>query len=170
MKDKQVVFDTVIEKFGNQGEKTGWRYIIIPPAIALQLYPGNKKSFRVMGSIDMHEIEKTALIPMGEGAFIIPLNATIRKAIDKKEGQKVTVKIKRDHGELLLDADLVDCLEEDASAKKYFYTMAPSHQHYFSKWIASAKTEATKAKRIAMTLDAMIKKIDYGTMLREAKK
>ncbi len=31
----------------------------------------------------------------------------------------------------------------------------------------AAKSEATKAKRIAMTITAMLKKQDFGTMIRE---
>ncbi|MBN8785519.1 MAG: YdeI/OmpD-associated family protein, partial [Terrimonas sp.] len=43
-------------------------------------------------------------------------------------------------------------------------------QNYFSKWIESAKTEATRAKRIAMTVSATAKKWGYPEMIRAAKK
>ncbi len=42
-------FTTTIKKFDKQGEKTGWTYIEIPAAIAQQLNPENRKSFRVKG-------------------------------------------------------------------------------------------------------------------------
>jgi len=170
MKGKAITLDTIIDKFGKQGDKTGWRYVEIPSVFALQLYPGNKKSFRVSGKIDSFPIEKVALLPMGDGNFILPLNTNIRKGIHKKEGQKVTLKIKHDAGEILLDQDLLDCLEEDKVAKELFFKLAPSHRNYFSKWISSAKTDATKAKRIAMSLEAIVKKMNYGEMLRAAKK
>jgi hypothetical protein len=32
-----IQFNCLIEKFGEQGEKTGWTYIVIPAAIAQQL-------------------------------------------------------------------------------------------------------------------------------------
>ena len=60
MKKKGVAFDAIILKFGDQGEKTGWRYIEIPAVIAQQLVPGNKKAFRVSGKIDHFKIDKVA--------------------------------------------------------------------------------------------------------------
>lgn len=169
MKSKKIVFEAIIEKFGKQGEKTGWQYIEIPALIAQQLYPGNKKSFRISGTIDQHPLDKAALIPMGEGNFILPLNAAIRKGIGKKEGHKVTLRFKHDSGELEMEPDLLICLDEDPVAKKVFMKLTPGHRNYFSKWIASAKTDVTKAKRIAMTLEAMIKGWDYSQMLRNKK-
>ena len=170
MKGKALTFEAIINKFDNQGEKTGWRYIEIPAVLAQQLFPANKKSFRVTGKIDSYPIEKVAVMPMGDGNFILPLNTVIRKGIGKKEGHSVTLNLKHDAGELLIDRDLLDCLEEDPVAKKIFNKLAPGHKNYFSKWIASAKTDATKTKRIAMTLEALVKGMDYGEMIRAGKR
>jgi uncharacterized protein YdeI (YjbR/CyaY-like superfamily) len=60
-------------------------------------------------------------------------------------------------------------LQDEPAAKHYFQSLPKSHQHYFSKWIESAKTEPTKTKRIAMAVNAMSKKMDFGQMLRSAK-
>ena len=40
---------------------------------------------------------------------------------------------------------------------------------YFSKYIESAKTSATKAKRIALTMEAMLKGMSYPEMIRANK-
>src|SRR5947208_3349524 len=74
-----VEYTMVILKFDEQGEKTGWTYIEVPADIAQQLKPGNKKSFRVKGKLDNYAIKKVALLPMGEGNFIMPFNAGMRK-------------------------------------------------------------------------------------------
>ena len=76
-----IKFAATILKFDKQGEKSGWTYIIIPSEMAQQLYPQNKKSFRVKGKLDAYAIEGVALIPMGEGDFIMALNAGMRKSI-----------------------------------------------------------------------------------------
>src|SRR5882757_955001 len=89
-------FTTTILQFAEQGEKTGWSYIRIPVAIAQKLKPNNKKSFRVKGKVDEHPIQKKALLPMGEGDFIMPLDAGIRKAIRKMKGAKVKVVLEVD--------------------------------------------------------------------------
>ncbi|MEI9933350.1 MAG: DUF1905 domain-containing protein [Ferruginibacter sp.] len=72
-------------KFGEQGEKTGWSYILVKKEIAEKLKPGNKKSFRVKGKLDEYSIKGIALVPMGEGNFIMAINATMRKAMVNKK-------------------------------------------------------------------------------------
>jgi hypothetical protein len=155
-----VQFTTTILKFGEQGEKTGWTYIVIPAALAQQLLPGNKKSFRVKGKLDEHPISGMALIPMGEGDFIMALKA---------EGAQLLVKLAIDAKPYEVNGLLMECLQDEPAAKHYFQSLPKSHQHYFSKWIESAKTEPTKTKRIAMAVNAMSKKMDFGQMLRSAK-
>jgi hypothetical protein len=89
-----VKFTTIILKFDKKGDKTGWTYIVIPANIALKLKPGNKKSFRVKGKLDSFLIAKTALLPMGKGEFILPLNTTIRKGIGKQAGAPLNIQRK----------------------------------------------------------------------------
>ncbi len=76
-----IEFKVVIEKFSKQGEKTGWTYIEVSAEIAQKLKPGNKKTFRVKGYLDDFYFEGIALLPMGGGNFIMPLNASHRKKI-----------------------------------------------------------------------------------------
>lgn len=95
-----IQFTTTISQFAEQGEKTGWTYIVITAAQAGKLMPGNKKSFRVKGKLDEHPIKKVALLPMGDGEFIMPLNATIRKAIRKRKGDKLKVQLEVDKAKI----------------------------------------------------------------------
>ena len=81
-----VSYTTPILKFDKQGEKTGWTYIEVPEKIAEQIKTGCKKSYRVKGRLDDYKIEQVALIPMGEGGFIIPFNAAMRKGTGKRKG------------------------------------------------------------------------------------
>ena len=78
-----VTFKAMLQKFGSMGEKTGWTYIDIPEKIAQNIKPGFKKTFRVKGKIDEHCIKGLALTPMGDGNFILAVNASIRKVIEK---------------------------------------------------------------------------------------
>lgn len=163
-------FNTTIEKFGEQGEKTGWTYIRITAKQAQQLKPDNKKSFRVKGKLDAYAIKGVALIPMGGGDFIMALNTTMRKALGKKKGDTLSVQLMADEQLPVINKALLTCLADEPLAETAFNKMPRSHQHYFSRWIESAKTEATQAKRIAMTVSALLKKMDFGEMLRAAKK
>jgi len=169
MKKGVVRFTTRILKFDSKGEKTGWTYIDIPPDVASVLMPGNKKSFRVKGMIDKHRIQQVALLPMGDGTFIMPLNAAIRKGIGKRHGAMIEASLEADNSPLKPDGDLMECLSEDQGALRFFNQLPKSHQNYFSKWISSAKTEPTKVKRIAQALNGLSRKQNFGEMLRELK-
>lgn len=164
-----VKFNAKVLKFEKNGEKSGWTYIEIPATQANKLKAGTKVSFRVKGTLDSYAFEKLALLPMGEGNFILPLNATIRKGIRKRLGDTVKVVMELDARALPLSADLLKCLKDDPDAMKYFKSLAPSHQAYFSKWIESAKTSATKTKRIVMTMMACAKKQSYSEMIRSSR-
>jgi hypothetical protein len=164
-----IQFTTVILKFDNQGEKTGWTYIEIPADIAQRIKPGNKKSFRVKGKLDNHTIKATALIPMGGGNFIMALNANMRKAIGKRKGAMLKVQFQLDESPLQVNAELLECLEDEPKAKVFFLKLAPSHQKYYSNWIESAKTEPTRAKRIAQAINGFTKGVGYGELIRSLK-
>jgi hypothetical protein len=160
-------FTTTIQKFSKQGEKTGWTYIIVPDKIAKKLNPSVKKSYRVKGKLDDLTIEKTALIPMGKGDFILPVNAAIRKATGKRFGASLKVQLELDHSPILPPAELLECLQDEPEALKHFNSLPQGHRNYFTKWIETAKTEPTKTKRIALVIKTMVRKMDFGAMLRE---
>lgn len=159
-------FIASILKFEKQGEKTGWTYIEIPAVIAEQLLPGCKKTFRVKGKLDDHPIQQVALLPMGQGNFIMPLNAAIRKGIGKKMGARLQIQLEPDNKKYTLNADLMECLADEPAALEFFKTKPVSFQNYYSKWVDSAKTGTTKARRIALAVSFLAKKIEFGEMLR----
>ncbi|PJJ79853.1 YdeI/OmpD-associated family protein [Mucilaginibacter auburnensis] len=164
-------FTTIILQFDEQGEKTGWTYIEIPADIAQKLKPGNKKSFRVKGWLDGFAVAGMAAMPMGEGNFILALNAEVRKGTRKGAGGMLAVKLEEDKDyKVEVPADLQECFEFDPDAGVQFNSLARSHRDYFIKWINSAKTSETRERRIVNTVNAMLRKWDYGTMIREMRK
>ena len=163
-------FRKPILKFGKKGEKTGWTYVEVTADIARQIKPGTKKSFRVKGKLDDYIIKSTALIPMGKGNFILPINAQMRRGTGKKEGEELQLEIEEDNSPVIHDTDLIECLEDEPAAKNFFYTLPKSHQNYYSKWISSAKTFETKSKRLAQCINALLEKQHYGEMIRSNKK
>jgi hypothetical protein len=160
-----VKFTTVIRKFDNKGEKTGWSFIDIPADIAKKIKPV-KTSYRVKGKLDNHKIAGVAVLPMGGGSFIIPLNADMRKALGKRHGAMVKVELEEDKKPFQFNKDFMVCLADEPAADTFFKSLTGSHQRYFSKWIDSAKTAETKAKRIAQAVTALAKKMGYAEMLR----
>ena len=166
-----IEFDTVILQFSAQGEKTGWSYIHIAAHLAQQIKPGNKKSFRVRGMLDGLAVKGLALMPMGEGEFIMALKAEIRKAIHKNAGAMLHVELEEDVDyKIEVPDDLMECFDFEPEAHDFFNSLAKSHREYFIKWIEQAKTNETRAKRIINTVNAMLRKWNYGQMIRAMKK
>jgi hypothetical protein len=161
-----VKFSTVLKKFGQQGEKTGWTYAEIPAEIAGKIKPGHKKSFRIKGKIDNFAFTGASILPMGGGDFIFAIKGDIRKKIKKFKGDTVILQIEEDKAPVKLSQDLIECLNEDKKVKTIFEKLPGSHKNYYSKWVESAKTDTTRARRIAMILDGLPKGWTFNEMLR----
>lgn len=153
---------------GKSGEN-GWTYVILSKKLVNQLKPDAKLAFRVKGKLDNHVIQKTSLLPIGQGRFMLPFNAGMRKATGKKAGDTITLSIELDERKISLSRDLLNCLKDDPEAMKFFKSLAASHQRYYSKWIEDAKTTPTKTKRITITLMALNKNMNYADMLQAVK-
>lgn len=159
-------FVAQVEKFGAKGEKTGWTYVLVPRAIAEQLKPGMRQSYRVKGFLDEVPVEHLALIPMGEGDFIIPLKTDMRRKLRKQKGATLQISIEADDRPLPMSEDFLACLEDEPEALAHFNQLPGSHQRYYSKWIEEAKTDATKTKRIAQAIRGLSAKLDFGSMTK----
>jgi len=166
-----IQYASLIKKFKEMGEKSGWSYVDIPQHIANELKPGCKVSFRVKGKIDDLTVNGIALVPMGEGDFILPLNLALRKILKKEKGAMVALQLEEDKDfKIEMPEDLHDCLSEQTHLLENFLKQPKSHQNYFIKWINEAKTEPTRIKRLTQTVQAMDRGMDFGEMIRANKK
>lgn len=163
-----LTFDTVLEKFESMGEKTGWTYIQLPADKARQLHPQDKKSFPLKANLDQLKNVSLTALPMGDGDYIVAIRAEVLRKIHKKAGDPVHIQLSLDQP-YALNPILIECLKEEPAAYLFFQTFTRSHQNYFSKWLESAKTEATQAKRIAQIIGAMLRKQNYAEMIRSSK-
>jgi hypothetical protein len=162
-----IKFTTIILKFAQNGDKTGWTYIEIPENFANQIKPGQRKTFRVKGLLDTYAIQGIALLPDGNGNFILPINGQMRKALKKSKGASISVELEEDQEYIIVvPADLVDCLEEEPEALRFFHNLSKSNRSYFIKWIESAKTIETRNKRIIQTVVGLSEQLDYGQTIR----
>jgi len=148
------------------GEKTGWSYIRVSASLAEKLMPGNKKSFRVKGKLDEHTVSKMALIPMGEGDFILALNARVRKVLRKQKGAFLRVELEVDRTVIKPPKELMECLADEPEALAFFAGLPKSHQNYFGNWVREAKTEGTRTNRIACVVTALTRRLNFAEMLR----
>jgi hypothetical protein len=165
-----ITFKAEIERFHDMGEKTGWTYVFIPSDIANQIKSDCRKSFRVKGYLDQVAIEGVSMVPMGEGNFIIALNGALRKKLRKEKGALLELSLAEDTTfKIEMPEDLEVCLSDEAHLMQNFLKQPKSHQNYYINWLNTAKTEATRTKRIVKIVSAMDKDWDFGTMMRDGK-
>lgn len=163
-------YTAIIHQFAEKGEKTGWTYLDIPAHIAHEIKADCKTSFRVKGKLDAVSIEGMALVPMGEGDFILPLKKDLKKKLAKNNGAPVSLLLEEDKDfKFEIPEDLAACFDDAEGTLEQFLNQPKSHQNYFIRWIGEAKTESTRVKRLTMTVNAMIEKLDYGEMIRASK-
>lgn len=103
---------------------------------------------------------------MGEGNFILPVKSTLFKKLKKPLGEKVVMHLELDEKEIGLNEDLLTCLQEMPHINEQFMAMPKSHQRYYSHYVNEAKTESTKAKRIARIIESLIRGMSFGEMLK----
>ncbi len=161
-----VRFKAMLEKFGAKGEKTGWTYVSIPAKTAAKIKADCKKSFRVKGKIDEHSLKGVATVPMGEGEFIIAVNAVMRKAIKKFHGAEVIMQLEEDKAQIKILEELTECFKDDPDAAKYFNSLPQSHRNWYSNWVKGAKTEITTSKRITVVIKACSQKMIFSEMMK----
>jgi hypothetical protein len=177
MQPKSEITCTLL-RFDEQGEKTGWTFIVIPNEVSEAIRPGQRTSYRVKGTLDTYPIQQVALLPMGQhnkwsrgdedwiGAFIMPINAAMRKALGKEAGATLSVRLEADDSPLVNSEDLMACLADAPKALAFFETLTPGHQRYYSRWIDEAKTVETKSKRISQAIQGFQMGMGYSEMIR----
>ena len=162
-------FKVEIEKFESNGDKTGWSYVFIPQEIANQIKSDNRREIRVRGFIDHVAVSGMCMMPVKGEGFILPLKKSLRKELRKEEGNMVELQLAFDADfKIEMPDDLEVCLAQEDGLLEHFLLMPKSHQNYFINWLNTAKTEATRTKRLVMIVGAIFNKWDFGMMIRSA--
>ena len=103
--------------------------------------------------------EKTAMGSFGRITSIKDLPSDkvminlIHQAVELNEKGVKVAKKPVEKKELVVPADLTKALAKNKSAKATFEKFSPSHKREYVAWIEEAKTEATRNKRLATTLE-----------------
>jgi hypothetical protein len=165
-----ITLNVEIERFGLNGEKTGWSYVFIPQDVAEQIKANNRREIRVKGLIDQVAVNGICLMPVKGDGFILPLKKSLRKELRKDVGNKIELRLEFDADfKIDMPDDLEICLADEQELLEHFLSIPKSHQNYFINWLNTAKTEPTRTKRLVMIVNAMYNKWDFGRMIREAK-
>jgi hypothetical protein len=91
------------------------------------------------------------------GEFLLGLSREVRTGAGVEAGDEVTVTIALDEAprEVDVPAALAQALEGDATAKATFDALAFTHRKEFARWIAKAKKDETRERRVAQALQML---------------
>jgi Bacteriocin-protection, YdeI or OmpD-Associated/Domain of unknown function (DUF1905) len=106
-------------------------------------------------TIGVHTYRST--IAVYGGRYFVPLNRQNREAAGVAAGDEMTVELEADTQERTVDVpdDLRAALEGDDEARAAFDSLSYSHRKEYAEWVAEAKREETRSRRIAATLERL---------------
>src|SRR5919107_6034292 len=93
---------------------------------------------------------RTTVTRMG-GEFLLGLNKEVRKGAGAEAGDTVDVLVELDAAprEVEVPEALATALAGDAVAREHYEGMAYSHRKEYARWIAEAKKEETRRRRVS---------------------
>jgi hypothetical protein len=112
-----------------------------------------KKRFPVVATINGYTW-RTTVTRMG-GEFLLGLNKEVRQGAGAEAGDTVDVAIALDTEERTVDVPeaLARALAGDPEAKARYDALAFTHRKEFARWVAEAKREETRERRVAQALE-----------------
>jgi len=142
-------FEGKLETAGGPG---AWTTITLPRRVASMLGPGS--SVAVRGTIAGHPFRSNAM-PRGDGTSYLVVSKAMRSAAGVAAGDRVTVALERDDRprELELDTTFAAALRRSRRATTGWEALPPSARKQYASWIADAKTDATRERRIAKSIE-----------------
>jgi Bacteriocin-protection, YdeI or OmpD-Associated/Domain of unknown function (DUF1905) len=139
-----------------EGKEAGVVAAITPPVDVLETF-GTRARVPVRETINGFPF-RSSLMPMG-GCHMMPVNKTLRDGAGVKPGDIVDLVMERDDEKRTVEAPpaLKKALAKDKSAKRNWEKLAFTHKKEMAGWIAGAKQEETRARRLANVMSVLEK-------------
>ncbi|MEP6652042.1 MAG: YdeI/OmpD-associated family protein [Myxococcales bacterium] len=143
-----VTFRTTIRAAGKNAAG-----IVVPPELVTVLDHGKRPPVRV--TIGDHTYPSTVAV-MG-GKFMVGVSVENRKLAGVEAGDAVDVTLELDAAprETALPIDFAKALAAVPEAKKFFERLSPSMKKFHVTNINDAKTDETRSRRIAKSVDTL---------------
>jgi hypothetical protein len=113
------------------------------------------KRFPVVASINGYRWRTTVTRMKGE--FLVGLNREVREGAGVQAGDTVTMALELDTAprDVKVPEALAQALAADSEARTAFDGLAFTHRKEFARWIAEAKREETRARRLEQALEML---------------
>jgi hypothetical protein len=114
-----------------------------------------KKRFPVAATINGYTW-RTTVVRMG-GEFLLGLNKEVRQGVGAEAGDPVDVAVRLDTDERVVDVPeaLAAALAGAPEVQAKYDALAYSHRKEFARWVAEAKREETRDRRVAQALEML---------------
>ena len=128
--------------------------LVVPPEVVEGLGAGKKPPV----TVTLRGYSYRSSIAVRSGQFMIPLSAEHRTAVGLAAGDDVEVDVELDTAprEVDVPADLAAALDGEPEARRRFDAMSYSHQLQHVLAVTGAKTEETRARRVAAVVTAVL--------------
>jgi len=113
------------------------------------------RRFPVLATVNGYTWQ-TSVARMG-GEFLVGLNREVREGAGAQAGDSVEVTLELDTAPREVDVPeaLAAALDRDPAAKAAFDGLAFTHRKEFARWVAEAKREETRERRVAQAIEML---------------
>jgi hypothetical protein len=146
-----IKFKASIEGMNDKG---AWAMLRFPLNVSKKL--GTKARVAVKGSVNGFAI-RTSAFPNGDGSHHIMFNKEMRAGSKAEIGDTVLVEVELDAAERtpLVPPELKRAIDANAGAKKVWNGITPRAKEEWVEWIASAKKEETRTRRVEKAVERL---------------
>lgn len=111
------------------------------------------KRFPVAATVNGHTFRTTVTRMRGE--FMVGFSRAVREAAGVQPGETITLELALDTEprEVEVPPALAAALDADPEVKARYEAMAFTHRKEYARWIAEAKRDETRDRRVAQALD-----------------
>ena len=136
----------------------------VPEVIARVFIDGDDR--RVVCTLNEKTEYQCALLPKGDGSFLITVNKKLRDRLGLKIGMKVSVSLKKDESQygLPMPEELEEVLRQDEEGSRLFHALTPGKLRtllYIAGHVKNTDARIARAVAIVEHLKANDGKINY---------
>lgn len=155
------VFTSTLEESGN---KLWGAHFIVPDVVARLFIDGNDR--RVVCLLNEKIEYQCALLPKGDGSFLITVNKKTREKLGLTSGSKVHVSLCKDDSEygLPMPEELAEVLTQDEEGNRLFHALTPGKIRTLLYIVANVKDSEKRIGRAFAIVEHLKKndgKINY---------
>ncbi|MCW5921807.1 MAG: DUF1905 domain-containing protein [Saprospiraceae bacterium] len=167
--DETYQFQSVLEASGNN--LWGFHFVV-PDAVAGALIQGDAR--RVVCVLNEKMEYQCALLPKGDGSFLIMVNKKTRDKLGLQPGSMVRVSLRKDESEygLPMPEELAEVLAQDEEGSRLFHALTPGKIRTLLYIVGQVKASEKRIER-ALIIVAHLKsnggKINYRQLNEDMK-